>query len=192
MNSYIIDLTDNYRNSLESVFVNFQKYLKNIGVSQAHACNQLIKNIKISCNQQTFLLEHIATVEIISACNIEIKPWNKDHTSPIYKSLTQAKSHVNFSVQITKHKICIRIFPMTKDKRQDIIQNISKSGEQRKSTVRGMRNNAQQSLKKYSKINNVAKDYVKRYQQDIDRSTLLINNKLISEIKLTKIRIMKL
>jgi len=121
-------------------------------------------------------LSQVANVTAIDARTISIQPWEKNMIAPIEKALMAA----NLGITPQNDGVVIRMFlpPLTEERRKDLVKKVNGEGEQGKISLRNIRRDAIESVKKMVKdglSEDAAKDAEGRIQGITDKHITLVD-----------------
>lgn len=124
-------------------------------------------------------LQQVANVSVPEARMIQIQPWEASLVRDIEKAILTS----DLGLTPTNDGKTIRlVFPeLTEDRRKELVKDIKKKGENAKVAIRNIRRDANDSIKKNSKENDISEDEVKNLESDIQKLT----DKYIAEIDKT-------
>ncbi len=107
---------------------------------------------------------------------ILIQPWEASLVKDIEKAILTS----DLGLTPTNDGKTIRlVFPeLTEDRRKEMVKDIKKKGENSKVAVRNIRRDANDTIKKNSKANDMSEDEVKDLESEIQK----ITDKFIAEI----------
>jgi len=114
-------------------------------------------------------LNQVSSVNTPDAKSIVIQPWEKGMLGPIEKAIQAA--NLGFNPQNDGTIIRITVPPLTEERRKELVKKTRTEGEHTKVTIRNMRRDAMETLKKKQKEGmpeDLAKDAEHQVQQLID------------------------
>ena len=122
-------------------------------------------------------LQQVANISVPEARMIQIKPFGD---SSLLKDIEKAILISDLGLTPTNDGTTIRlVFPeLTEDRRKEIVKDIKKKGENAKVAIRNIRRDANDSIKKSAKEEDVSEDEVKKFEADIQKLT----DKYVAEI----------
>ena len=114
-------------------------------------------------------LNQVATVLATDASTIAITPWEKK----MLKDITSALAAANLGVNPTNDGECVKLFfpPMTKEDREKSAKEAKAMGEKAKVSVRNVRKEANDEIKKIEKDKSMGEDEIKRGYDDVQKLT---------------------
>ncbi|MBD5157384.1 MAG: ribosome recycling factor [Butyrivibrio sp.] len=121
-------------------------------------------------------LQQVANISVPEARMILIQPWD----ASLVKDIEKAVLTSDLGLTPTNDGKTIRlVFPeLTEDRRKEMVKDIKKKGENSKVAIRNIRRDANDTVKKNSKANDMSEDEVKDLESDIQKLT----DKFIAEI----------
>lgn len=134
-------------------------------------------------------LNQVATVLATDATTITITPWEK----PMLKIITSAIQIANIGVNPNNDGECIKLFfpPMTKEEREKNAKQAKAMGEKAKVSIRNIRKDANDEIKKLEKEKSLAEDEIKKGYDEVQKITDNYSNKVDSLVKDKEIELLK-
>ena len=142
----------------------------------------MLDTVKVDVYGQLMPINQIATVSVPEARLISIQVWDKGNINLIESSIQ--KSELGINPQIDGQIIRLRIPDLTEDRRKDLIKVLKNMGEKSKISIRNIRREANEDLKKKLKEKLISEDDGKNFEKVIQKLTdLNIENieKILSE-----------
>ncbi len=175
--SIIKELTGDYQKIIERLQEDFAN------IRTGRASTSLVENIKVNYYGSVSVLKQMATLSTPDASQIVIQPWDKNALGDI--ELAVKNSELNLSGVNDGVVVRIVLPPMTEERRNELIRNISKKGEEARIALRNVRQQAWDRIKKMEKDGDVTED--DRYSAEKELNEIIENyNKKIEEIVKTK------
>jgi len=114
-------------------------------------------------------LRQIATVTVQDGQTLVITPYDRTAIGAIEKAILKS----DLGVTPNGDGICLRLtFPQpTEERRKELVKTVKKIGEDGKVSVRNIRRDAADDLKKLEKSENLPEDDVKKAQEKIQKIT---------------------
>lgn len=121
-------------------------------------------------------LQQVANVSVPEARMIQIQPWEQSLIKEIEKAILTS----DIGITPTNDGKCIRlVFPeLTEERRKELVKDVKKKGENAKVAVRNIRREANDTVKKQNKANEISEDEVKQSEDKIQKMT----DKYVAEI----------
>ena len=111
---------------------------------------------------------------------ILIQPWEKPMLHEIEKAIT--RSDLGLSPNNDGTVIRLNIPQLTEERRTDLVKTLNKRAEESKVSVRNIRRDANEAIKKLEKAKSITEDDAKKAQEDIQK----IVDKYIKEIDIAR------
>ena len=129
----------------------------------------IVDNIKVDYYGTMTALNQVGSVIAMDATTISITPWEKTLLSPIEKAIQEA----NIGVNPNNDGSFIKLFfpPMTSDQRQGIVKQAKGMVEHAKISVRNVRKEGNDKIKKLEKDKEISEDESKKAQEQIQKIT---------------------
>lgn len=155
----------------------YNNLLEEFGSIRAGRANpHVLDQLRVDYYGAPTAIQQVANVSVPEARMILIQPWEPSMVREIEKAILTSDLGIN----PTNDGKCIRlVFPeLTEERRKDLAKDVKKKGEGAKVAVRNIRRDANDSLKKYGKSNDVSEDEIK----DLETQVQKITDKYIAEI----------
>ncbi len=115
-------------------------------------------------------LAQVANITVADARTLSIQPWEKNMLSAIEKAIIAA--NIGLNPQNDGNFIRLFLPPLTEERRKELVKRVNNEGEQAKVSVRNIRRDAIEQIKKEQKdglSEDVAKDGEARVQGVTDK-----------------------
>ena len=130
-----------------------QSLKKDISTLRTGRANiNMLDTIKVDVYGQLMPIEQLATVSAPEARLISIQVWDKSNTALIESTIQ--KSELGINPQSDGQIIRLRIPDLTEERRKDLIKVLKNMGEKGKVSIRNIRREANEDLKKKIKRKN--------------------------------------
>ena len=148
-----------------------QSLKKDISTLRTGRANtNMLDTIKVDVYGQLMPIDQLATVSVPEARLISIQVWDKTNTTLIesqqYKNL-----NLGINPQIDGQIIRLRIPDLTEERRKDLIKVLKNMGEKGKVSIRNIRREANEDLKKKLKDKIISEDDNKNFEKNIQKLT---------------------
>ena len=170
----------NFSNKMDKSIQSLKKDLSTLRTGRANV--NMLDMIKIDVYGQLMPIEQLGTVSVPEARMISIQVWDKANTSIIESAIQ--KSELGINPQVDGQIIRLRIPDLTEERRKDLIKILKNMGEKARVSIRNIRREANEELKKKQKDKTISEDQGKNYEKNIQKLTdLNIENieKILSE-----------
>ena len=114
-------------------------------------------------------IDQLGTVSVPEARLISIQVWDKSNISSIESAIQ--KSELGINPQIDGQIIRLRIPDLTEERRKDLIKILKNMGEKSRVSIRNIRREANEELKKKQKDKTISEDQSKNYEKNIQKLT---------------------
>ena len=138
-------------------------------IRTGRASAALFDKIKIDAYGQATPLSQAATISVPEARLVVIQPWDKGLLSEIEKAIQ--KSELSVNPNNDGKVIRINIPPLTEERRKELVKVAKSSAEQNRVSVRNIRRDANDELKKLQKSGNISEDDEKKATDKIQKLT---------------------
>ena len=141
----------------------------------------IVDNIYVDYYGSQTPLNQVATVLTSDASTISITPWEK----PMLKTITAAISAANIGVNPNNDGESVKLFfpPMTVEQRQENAKHAKAFGEKAKVSIRNIRKDANDEVKKLEKDKSITEDESKKGQDEVQKITDSYTSKIDSLVK---------
>ncbi len=138
-------------------------------IRTGHATPALVEHVKVEYAGVPTALNQLAGISAPEAGLLVIQPWDKSSISSIEKAILKAELGLNPSND--GNIIRISIPPLSEERRQELIKVVHKRVEERRVSVRNLRHEALNELKKLEKDKEISQDEQKRAQEQLQNIT---------------------
>ena len=158
---------NNYSIKMDKSISSFKKDISTLRTGRANT--SMLDTIKVDCYGQLMPVEQLATVSVPEARLISIQVWDKSNVSLIDSAIQ--KSDLGINPQIDGQIIRLRIPDLTEERRKDLIKVLKNMSEKSKISIRNIRREANEELKKKLKDKNISEDQNKNFEKIIQKIT---------------------
>lgn len=138
-------------------------------IRTGRASSALLDKIRVDYYGQKTPLSQVATVSIPEARLIVIQPWDRALITEIEKAIRTSDLGVNPSND--GKVIRIAIPPLTQDRRKDLVKAAKASAEQARVSIRNIRRDGNEDVKKSQKDGDCTEDDATRVEHELQRIT---------------------
>lgn len=157
----------NYSSKMDKSIQSFKKDISTLRTGRANT--NMLDTIKVDVYGQLMPIEQLATISVPEARLISIQVWDKANTALIESTIQ--KSELGINPQIDGQIIRLRIPDLTEDRRKDLIKILKNMGEKGKVSIRNIRREANEELKKKLKEKLISEDNNKNFEKNIQKIT---------------------
>ena len=138
-------------------------------IRTGHATPALVEHIKVDYAGVPTAINHMAGISAPEAGLLVIQPWDKNSIGNIQKAIL--KSELGLNPSNDGNVIRISIPPLSEERREELIKVVHKRVEERKISLRTLRHEALNELKKLEKDKEISQDELKRAQEQLQNIT---------------------
>ena len=157
----------NYSLKMDKTIQSFKKDISTLRTGRANA--SMLDIIKVDVYGQLMPINQIATISVPEARLISIQVWDKSNL-PLIDSAIQ-KSDLGVNPQIDGQIIRIRIPDLTEERRKELIKILKGMAEKNKVSIRNIRREANEDLKKKLKEKKISEDQNGVFEKNIQKIT---------------------
>ena len=157
----------NYSIKMEKTIQSLKKDLSTLRTGRANP--NMLDTIKVDVYGQMMPISQLATVSVPEARLISIQVWDKDNITLIDSAIQ--KSELGINPQIDGQLIRLRIPDLTEERRKDLIKILKNMGEKAKISIRNIRREANEDLKKKLKEKLISEDENRNIEKNIQKLT---------------------
>ena len=157
----------NYSNKMDKSLQSLKKDISTLRTGRANV--NMLDTIKIDVYGQLMPIDQLGTVSVPEARLISIQVWDKSNISIIESAIQ--KSELGINPQIDGQIIRLRIPDLTEERRKDLIKILKNMGEKSRVSIRNIRREANEELKKKQKDKTISEDQSKNYEKNIQKLT---------------------
>ena len=157
----------NYTSKMEKSIQSFKKDISTLRTRRANT--NMLDTIKVDVYGQLMPIEQLGTISVPEARLISIQVWDKSNTNLIESAIQ--KSELGINPQIDGQIIRLRIPDLTEERRKDLIKILKNMGEKGKISIRNIRREANEDLKKKLKAKTLSEDQNKSFEKIIQKIT---------------------
>jgi len=163
MSEVIEDAKVRMQKSIDSLKLDLSK----IRTGRAHA--GILDHLSVDYYGAQTLLTQLANITVADATTINIQPYEKTMIQAIEKVIRESEMGLNPAT--SGELIRIPMPALTEERRKDLIKVVKSEGENSKISIRNIRRDSNETLKKLSKEKEISEDDERRMQEDIQKIT---------------------
>ena len=133
------------------------------------ATPSLVENISVDYYGSPTPLKQIASISAPDARAIMIQPWDRQALRDIERSLMQ--SEMGFNPSNDGNVITVPIPPLNQERRQELVRLLKRKIEEGKVSVRNVRRDGLESLRKLERDKAISQDQNRRSQDQLQKTT---------------------
>lgn len=139
------------------------------GLRTGRASPALLDKIRVDYYGEKAPLSQVATVSVPEARLIVVQPWDRSLIGEIEKALQKSELALNPSND--GKVIRIAIPPLTEERRKELAKMAKQMAEQSRVSVRNIRRDGLEELKKQLAAGGVAEDSIKKEEDELQKLT---------------------
>ena len=156
-----------FSQKMDKSIQSFKKEISTLRTGRANA--SMLDTIKADVYGQLMPINQLATISVPEARLISIQVWDKSNVNLIDSSIK--KSDLGVNPQIDGQTVRIRIPDLTEERRKDLIKVLKTMAEKGKISIRNIRREANEDLKKKLKDKTISEDDNKKFEKNIQTLT---------------------
>ena len=163
MSEIIQDTKSRMKKSIE----NLSRELANISAGRANS--NLLNGVNVDYYGAPTPVQQLASINVPEARLLVISPYDKSSVADIEKAIIAA----NLGVNPTSDGEVIRITvpALTEERRKELVKNVKKIGEDSKVSIRNIRRDINDKLKKDEKNGDITEDDLRSQTEDVQKVT---------------------
>lgn len=114
-------------------------------------------------------LQQLASLSIPESRQIAVQPWDQKIIPDVEKAIL--KSDLGLTPMNDGKVIRINIPPLTEERRKQLVKTVRKKAEEAKVSIRNIRRDVNDELRKLEKEKHISEDVVKKSQDEIQKLT---------------------
>ena len=152
---------------MEKSITSFKKDISTLRTGRANT--NMLDTVKVDVYGQIMPINQIATISVPEARMISIQVWDKSNVTLVESAIS--KSDLGVNPQTDGSLIRLRIPDLTEERRKDLIKVLKNMGEKGKVSIRNVRREANEELKKKLKDKKISEDDNKNFEKIIQKLT---------------------
>ena len=156
-----------YSIKMDKTFHSLKKDMSTLRTGRAN--KSMLDTIKVDVYGQLMPIDQLATISVPEARLISLQVWDKANLALIDSALQ--KSDLGINPQIDGQIIRLRIPDLTEERRKDLIKILKNMGEKSKVSIRNVRREANEELKKKLKEKTLTEDQSKNFEKEVQKLT---------------------
>ncbi len=157
----------NYSLKMDKTIESFKKDISTLRTGRANP--SMLDTIKVDVYGQMMPINQLATVSVPEARLITIQVWDKSNITLIDSAIQ--KSDLGVNPQVDGQIIRIRIPDLTEERRKELIKILKNMAEKSKVSIRNIRREGNEELKKEFKEKKLTEDESKNYEKSNQKLT---------------------
>ena len=161
------ELLINSKDKMQKTIESFQNNLSKIRTGRANT--SLLDHISIDYYGTMTPLSQVAAINVADSSTLTIQPYEKNFSAVIEKVIRE--SDLGLNPVSVGDLIRVPMPPLTEERRKDLIKVVKSDGENSKVSVRNIRRDSNDELKKLIKNKEISEDEERRLQDLIQKNT---------------------
>jgi ribosome recycling factor len=163
----INDITTDTEDGMKKALDSFRRDLQKIRTGRANTA--ILDGIKVDYYGTPTPVNQVATVQVVDARMITIKPWEKSMLPVIDKALRASDLGIN--PVSDSELVRLPIPPLTQERRKELVKVVNKQTEEARVAVRSARRDAMDLVKEAEKDKDITEDERKTGEKKIQDLT---------------------
>jgi ribosome recycling factor len=163
----INDITTDAEDGMKRAVDSFKRDLQKIRTGRANA--SMLDGIKVDYYGTPTPVNQVATVQVVDARLITVKPWEKNMIAIIDKSIRASDLGIN--PVSDSELVRLPIPPLTQERRKDLAKQVGKQTEEARVAVRSARRDAMDMIKDAEKDKQITEDERKKGELKVQELT---------------------
>ncbi|HTR53057.1 MAG TPA: ribosome recycling factor [Kofleriaceae bacterium] len=163
----INDITSDAENGMKKAVDSFKRDLQKIRTGRANT--SMLDGIKVDYYGTPTPVNQVATVQVVDARLITVKPWEKNMIPVIDKAIRASDLGINPVAD--SELVRLPIPPLTQERRKELAKVVGKQTEEARVAVRSARRDAMEMIKDAEKEKQVSEDERKKGEKTVQDLT---------------------
>jgi len=159
------------------------------GLRTGRASAGLLEPVQVEAYGSTSPLNAVAAITVPEPRMIAVNVWDKGVVVSVEKAIRSAGLGLNPIVD--GQTIRVPIPPLTEERRRDLAKLAGKYAEQQKVSVRNVRRDANDDLKKAEKAGEISQDEQKKMEAEVQKDTDAAIKRIDEALKAKEVEIMQ-
>ena len=161
------DIIKDTKSRMQKSIDNLSRELANISAGRANS--NLLNGVTVDYYGAPTPVQQLASINVPEARLLVISPYDKTSVDDIEKAIIAA----NLGVNPTSDGEVIRISvpALTEERRKELVKNVKKIGEDAKVSIRNIRRDINDHLKKEEKNGDITEDDLRNQTDDVQKAT---------------------
>lgn len=161
------DLVRDARVKMKNCLAGLERELTSVRAGKANA--SLLDTIRVDYYGSLVPLQQVASINVPEARLIVVQPWEKPMVAAISKAIQSADLGLNPTDD--GNVVRIPIPALTEERRMEFVKKVKQIGEGTKVSIRQVRRDANEQLKKLEAAKEISEDDLHRLNADVQKAT---------------------
>ena len=176
-----------YRDRMDKAVVALKEEFAGLRTGRANV--GLLDPVQVQAYGATSPLNSVAAISVPEPRMISVNVWDKTMVGPVEKAIRAAGLGLNPIVD--GQTLRIPVPPLTEERRKELAKLAGKYAEQQKISVRNVRRDANDDLKKAEKASEISQDDQKRMETEVQKDTDAVIKRIDEALKAKEVEIMQ-
>jgi ribosome recycling factor len=163
----INDITSDTEAGMKKAVDSFKRDLQKIRTGRANT--SMLDGIKVDYYGTPTPVNQVATVQVVDARLITVKPWEKNMIAAIDKAIRASDLGINPVAD--SELVRLPIPPLTQERRKELAKSVGKQTEEARVAVRSARRDAMDMIKEAEKDKQITEDERKKGEKTVQDLT---------------------
>jgi ribosome recycling factor len=163
----INDITSDAEEGMKKAVESFKRDLQKIRTGRANT--SMLDGIKVDYYGTPTPVNQVATVQVVDARLITVKPWEKNMIAVIDKAIRASDLGINPVAD--SELVRLPIPPLTQERRKELAKSVGKQTEEARVAVRSARRDAMDMIKDAEKDKQITEDERKKGETKVQELT---------------------
>lgn len=138
-------------------------------IRSGRASPALLEGIRVSCYGSEMQVNQLASISVPEGRTLVVSPWDKSTLADIEKAIQKSDLGLN---PINDGKVVrINLPALTEERRKDLARQLRKMAEESRVSVRNVRRDANEMIKKQQKSSEISEDEQRNAELEIQKAT---------------------
>jgi len=156
-----------FEKKMEDSIVSLNKDLSTIRTGRAHA--SMLDLVKVEVYGQPMPINQVATISVSDPQTLSIQVWDTNNVKFCEKAIRE--SDLNLNPIVDGQLLRIPVPKLNEDRRKELTKIVSQQSEKIKVSIRNIRRNGMEFLKKEEKDKSISEDESKKLSNDLQKIT---------------------
>ena len=176
-----------YRDRMDKAVSSLKEEFQGLRTGRANA--GLLDPVQVQAYGSTSPLNAVAAISVPEPRMISVSVWDKTMVGPVEKAIRAAGLGLNPIVD--GQTLRIPVPPLTEERRKELAKLAGKYAETQKISVRNVRRDANEDLKKAEKAGDISQDEQKKMETDVQKDTDAAIKRIDETLKTKEVEIMQ-
>ncbi len=168
------EILDVAQPKMQKALEHFEVAISNVRAGKASV--GMVGSVMVESYGQTMPLSGVASVTVPDAKTILIQPWDKNVIGDIEKAIVN--SNLGMAPSNNGEQIRLNVPPLTEERRKELVKQIKSDAESARITLRGVRRDAIDAIKKAVKADGLPEDVAKDGELEAQKMVDTISKKI--------------